>query len=164
MTDELYHHGIKGQRWGIRRYQNPDGTLTPKGRARLEKKMNKKDMKWVNRNSDKIYKATYKRSKKEMDEFVKEGLNRKYAEQIRQRKVGLSYVNDYNRALATLMNTHVGQIEAPSGKIVQFVAKRGSMGVYMALADKGYDMSNVKNGVYGSGRIAYRKTVVNKQG
>lgn len=31
---ELYHHGIKGQRWGVRRYQNPDGTLTPEGKAR----------------------------------------------------------------------------------------------------------------------------------
>jgi hypothetical protein len=30
--DELYHHGIKGQRWGIRRYQNPDGTLTEAGK------------------------------------------------------------------------------------------------------------------------------------
>lgn len=27
----LAHHGIKGQKWGIRRYQNPDGTLTPEG-------------------------------------------------------------------------------------------------------------------------------------
>lgn len=33
-TDELYHHGIKGQRWGIRRYQNPDGTLTAVGKRR----------------------------------------------------------------------------------------------------------------------------------
>ena len=31
---ELYHHGIKGQKWGIRRYQNPDGTLTALGRKR----------------------------------------------------------------------------------------------------------------------------------
>lgn len=32
--EELYHHGIKGQRWGVRRYQNDDGTLTAEGRAR----------------------------------------------------------------------------------------------------------------------------------
>lgn len=30
----LYHHGIKGQKWGVRRYQNEDGSLTAKGKAR----------------------------------------------------------------------------------------------------------------------------------
>ena len=31
---ELYHHGIKGQKWGVRRYQYADGTYTPAGRKR----------------------------------------------------------------------------------------------------------------------------------
>lgn len=33
-TDVLMHHGIKGQKWGVRRFQNPDGSLTAEGRKR----------------------------------------------------------------------------------------------------------------------------------
>ena len=34
MQNELYHHGIKGMRWGVRRYQNKDGSLTPQGKKK----------------------------------------------------------------------------------------------------------------------------------
>ena len=33
---ELYHHGIKGQKWGVRRFQNKDGSLTPAGKKRYD--------------------------------------------------------------------------------------------------------------------------------
>lgn len=33
---ELYHHGIKGQKWGVRRFQNKDGSLTPEGKKRYD--------------------------------------------------------------------------------------------------------------------------------
>lgn len=38
---ELYHHGIKGQRWGVRRFQNKDGSLTRLGLKRVDKAQKK---------------------------------------------------------------------------------------------------------------------------
>lgn len=38
-SEELRHHGIKGMRWGIRRYQNKDGSLTPAGRKRYDQEI-----------------------------------------------------------------------------------------------------------------------------
>lgn len=35
--NELYHHGVKGQKWGVRRYQNYDGTLIKKGKELANK-------------------------------------------------------------------------------------------------------------------------------
>lgn len=44
LTNELYHHGIKGQRWGVRRYQYADGSLTPAGQKRYNSGQNGKNI------------------------------------------------------------------------------------------------------------------------
>jgi hypothetical protein len=150
---ELYHHGIKGQRWGVRRYQNPDGSLTPAGQKRREKR----DAKWADRHYNSIYNKAYKSSKKDLNRYVKNELDPKY----RGQKHGSNYLNEYNRKMAELMTKSASSITAPSGRVVKFVAKRGEMGVHMALADSGYDMSQLKNGIWASGRIAYKQKSVN---
>lgn len=59
--NELYHHGIKGMKWGVRRYQNKDGSLTGAGRKRYkdnpEVQASKATMKADRKEKDKAYNA-----------------------------------------------------------------------------------------------------------
>lgn len=52
-NNELYHHGILGQRWGVRRYQNEDGTYTKAGEARRKKEETKNNRR---KNKDRLTK------------------------------------------------------------------------------------------------------------
>lgn len=56
----LEHHGIKGQRWGVRRYQNSDGSLTSAGRKRYTNRQIQRDMKTT---FNKTYKELHEKYK-----------------------------------------------------------------------------------------------------
>lgn len=149
---EMSHHGIIGMKWGVRRYQNADGTLTAAGRARLEKK----DAKWAHKNYDKIVSSTRKEVSKDLDRYANQLLNDPSSFTTSGR-ISSTAINAYNRKMADLMNQSAKNITSPSGKVIRFVAKRGDVGVHMALADSEYDINQLKNGIWSSGRVAYKK-------
>lgn len=157
MPDVIQHYGVLGMKWGVRRYQNEDGTLTAAGKARLEKK----DEKWAKKKSDQITEKAQRKSAKELNRYANELLRNPNALTSRG-KLSAATVNAYNQKMAELMTQKVSDLRSPSGKVVKFVAKRGEIGVMMALADAGYDMSQLKNGVWSSGKVAYKKTVLDK--
>ena len=61
--EELRHHGIKGQKWGVRRYQNEDGSLTAKGKQRYGSKEN------FEREYPQESKKKLKKAKQEVDTY-----------------------------------------------------------------------------------------------
>lgn len=156
--DELKHHGILGQKWGIRRYQNDDGSLTPAGIKRRAQQIDKDNSKFLKKYGDTINKKVERAVEPYMKIYAERELNTSLRKLKKNGRDSRNYINAYNKRLAQLMNTAVGDLRNPkTDYVVQFIAKRGEYGVHTALAAPGTDMSRYKSGVYGDGRIAYRK-------
>lgn len=110
LNDELYHHGIKGQRWGVRRFQGVDGSLTAAGKkryggcdedesfaARAQKRINDINEKYPEseRKKDRALNKEYEQEMKKLASEVEE-----HAKAVKkfEKDAGKKFVDSYNKA------------------------------------------------------------------
>lgn len=103
--NELYHHGILGQKWGQRRYQNKDGTLTEAGKKRYER--DARENNWEI-GADGIARSKSKKTKGEIrkadaSKWVREDLERSKG-LANNTKQAMNDVQNFNKASARIRN------------------------------------------------------------
>ena len=106
-SDELAHHGIKGQKWGVRRYQNKDGTLTAAGKKRISKQYKKeaqKAMSDLSKQHEKMYIDAHNKAADYMNRGGIEKFNseqrKKYGKKYTDRA---GYMEDYQKQFEDLL-------------------------------------------------------------
>lgn len=136
----LMHHGIKGQKWGVRRYQNPDGTLTAAGRKRYgsEEVYNKAV---AYKNADKAFSKSYRQYyNKSMQAY---SLNEK------KRKANTERLNKAFNDYDTLMEAKKNYKNAKTEYRKEAVKKYyDASDKYEEMADKNYDLRRKADKAY----------------
>lgn len=116
MDEYLEHHGIKGQKWGVRRYQNEDGTLTAEGRVRYGASSSSPDS--MSEAGKQVYKLDRKNALKDAQKERKE-LSKTYGKEIADKmvkdKFGAITAKDLTKADK---NSEIGKSTAKGAAIV----------------------------------------------
>ena len=95
--DELYHWGIKGQKWGVRRYQNKDGSLTPAGRKKYGSDDNRKVAEIRKKRISEMTNSELK------DTNYRLNLEKQYKDLTRKKSVGKKVVSAFIATAGTIV-------------------------------------------------------------
>lgn len=145
-SKELFHHGIKGQRWGVRRFQNRDGSRTPRGLEHL--KEDRKD--WPSENKGKSSEVESK-SKNDMLNSEAKKAFRNLALDVGSHvaiSAGQKYISGYKNQLA--------------GKAVDYAKKQGIIGIGSKAAK--FIIDGEINRIKDSGKMIKRGAKIAKTG
>lgn len=153
--NELYHHGIKGQRWGFRRFQTKDGALTKAGQKRYNKEIDKlKAEKKELRNKERTKKKLAKLNdlKKDVDKLEKDVKDEETLEQKRERLLKSTDAKELyeNRNLLTTseLSERINRIDTEArlqSKIVEEKKKSGMDYVNDKMRSTANTINNVSN-------------------
>ena len=119
--NSLQHHGIKGQKWGVRRFQNKDGTLTAKGKKRYNTDYSA-EAKTMSDEELRSRIARLSNEKKYMDLTRKQTKLSKYGDKIQKKADIASKSIEAKKNLSKLRNTDASQYEI-AGQGVKAVSK-----------------------------------------
>ena len=112
---ELRHHGIKGQKWGIRRFQNKDGSLTADGKKRYGADDYKNTLDKVNSAGkivDEVKKynnSAQKSSDPDMERRIRKSINNMSDKELQQRVQRLNMEDNYTRMMMHRENLEKGE-------------------------------------------------------
>lgn len=137
----LAHHGIKGQKWGVRRFQNPDGTRTALGKKREREKAPSHEELLKSTSADEVYKNRDKLSDKELRERVNRIQTEQQLAQLRNikkrtsvgKKASGKVLNKVGEKTAEALA--VSAVMAGKKVVVPFLATAGTVAVTALIAN-----------------------------
>lgn len=123
----LYHHGVKGMHWGVRKYQNLDGTLTAEGRKRYSTK----NISSLEKQAEKLRSEGRDSDARKIERSLKKiNKQRTYIDK------DFAFTTLKDRVKANESTIHRDIERATTGTLNPFVKKRNAKAAYIASATK----------------------------